>query len=157
MCRNTFFHFLNKSVYICQNLLGVFGLSWNVTVSEWWRNMYNMPLEVIICMKHTWFPTYPLLNSGSFPVFPVSINGTNIYQEPQVENQSMILAFSLFLRPASFPLASPANLISNSLPTQIFPLCLRLPLFLEPLVFLVEAVTILSISVFTLFSVELTF
>lgn len=72
-------------------------------------------------MRHTWFPTYPLLNSGSFPVFPVSINGTNIHQEPQVENQSIILAFSLFLRPASFPLASPANLISNSLPTQILP------------------------------------
>lgn len=33
----------------------------------------------------------------------------------------MILAFSLFLRPASFPLASPANLISNSVSTQLLP------------------------------------
>lgn len=29
-----FFHFLHKSVYICQNLLGVFRLCWNVTCSE---------------------------------------------------------------------------------------------------------------------------
>ena len=33
----------------------------------------------------------------------------------------MILAFSLFLRPASFPLASPANLISKSVSTQLLP------------------------------------
>ena len=33
----------------------------------------------------------------------------------------MVLASSLFLRPASFPLASPANLISSSVSAQLLP------------------------------------